>query len=70
MYRLKNHLVITDHVPAPAQHTTTRQDKYYHHPFANEDAEGQKVSRVFKVPANEWQSQDSNPESLTPEATL
>lgn len=60
-----------DHTPASIQHTATRQGKYYYsHHFTDEDAEGQKVSRMFKLPANQQQSQDSNPGRLPAESTL
>ena len=60
-----------DHVPASIQHATTQQGKYYYYcHFTDEDTEGQKVGRMFKLPANKQQSQDSNPGHLSAEATL
>lgn len=59
------------HVPASIQHATTQQGKYYcYHRFTDEDTEGQKGGRMFKLQANKQQSQDSNPGHLSAEATL
>ena len=70
-FNFENTFDITDHIPASIQHTATRQGKYhYSHHFTDEDAEGQKVSRMFKLPADKQQSQDSSPGHLPAESTL